>query len=146
MNNLGIPNTQKGNVLIVDDDSMIRDMLEETIRRTGYSCCLANDGEDALEKLSGQEFDVVVTDIDMPVMNGIELSKTIKSKFTTDVIVMTGQIRSYQYAEIIDIGARDFVEKPFSPKEMILRIDRVIRKKPERNCKKSPRRPQRIIY
>jgi putative two-component system response regulator len=120
------------NILIVDDESMIRDLLESTMEKTTHSCWFAENGEKALEYLSQKEFDVVVTDIDMPAMSGIELAQIIKSQYTADVIVMTGQIRSYQYEEIISIGAADFVEKPFSPKEIILRIDRVLK---ERNLK-----------
>jgi len=116
-------------ILIVDDEPMIRDLLKNTMERTVYSCCFAENGKKALEILAGQTFDVVVTDINMPVMDGIELAKIIKSKFTADVIVMTGQIRSYQYDEIINIGASDFVEKPFSPREMILRVARVLRER-----------------
>ena len=132
MNNFVSQKSPKANILIVDDEPMIRDLLENTMERTSYSCWFAENGAKALEMLSGQMFDVVVTDIDMPVMNGIELARKIKSKFTADVIVMTGQIHSYQYDEIINIGASDFVEKPFSPREIILRINRVVR---ERNLK-----------
>jgi len=121
--------SQNTNILIVDDEPMIRDLLENTMARTNYSCEFAENGEKALEILSRQEFDVVVTDIDMPVMDGIELAKIIKSKFTADVIVMTGQIHSYQYDGIINIGASDFVEKPFSPREMVLRVSRVLRER-----------------
>jgi len=124
--------SQNINIVIVDDEPVIRDLLKNTMERTNYSCWFAGNGEEALKLFSGQTFDVVITDIDMPVMNGIELAKIIKSNFTTDVIVMTGQILSYQYDEIINIGASDFVEKPFSPREMILRVDRVLR---ERNLK-----------
>jgi len=132
MNNFVSKKSPKANILIVDDEPMIRDLLENTMARTSYSCSFAENGAKALEMISGQAFDIVVTDIDMPVMDGIELAKTIKSKFTADVIVMTGQIHSYQYDEIIHIGASDFVEKPFSPREMVLRINRVVR---ERNLK-----------
>ena len=121
--------SQKADILIVDDEPTIRDLLENTFELTKHSCRFAEDGAKALELLSGQSFDVVVTDIDMPVMDGIELAKIIKSKFTADVIVMTGKIHSYQYDEIISIGASDFVEKPFSPREMILRVDRVLRER-----------------
>ncbi len=116
-------------ILIVDDESMIRDLLEQTLERTGHVCCFAENGEAALEELVHSAFDVVVTDIDMPGMDGIELSKIIKAEFSSDVIVMTGQIRSYQYDEIITLGASDFVEKPFSPREMVLRVDRVLRER-----------------
>ncbi len=116
-------------ILVVDDEPMIRDLLEQTLEKTGYSCFFAENGEAALKQLAITLFDVVVTDIDMPGMNGIELAKIIKSQYSADVIVMTGQIRSYQYDEIISLGASDFVEKPFSSREMILRVDRVLRER-----------------
>lgn len=120
------------NILVVDDEPLIRDMLENTMEKTDYACWFAENGKAALTLCQARPFDVVITDIDMPVMNGIELARIIKSTFTADVIVMTGQILSYQYDEIIQIGASDFVEKPFSPREMILRVGRVLR---ERNLK-----------
>jgi len=134
--------SQKAHILIVDDEPMIRDLLENTMERTDYSCCFAEDGKQALEMISAQNFDVVVTDIDMPIMDGIALAKAIKSKFTADVIVMTGQIHSYQYDEVIRIGASDFVEKPFSPREMILRINRVVR---ERGLKQEARKAHEAL-
>jgi len=132
MDNSVSADLQNANILIVDDEPMIRDLLENTMARTNYSCWFAENGLKALEMIKGQHFDVVVTDIDMPEMDGIELAKEIKSNFTADVIIMTGQIHSYQYDEAIHLGANDFVEKPFSPREMILRINRVVR---ERNLK-----------
>lgn len=129
INDFVIADIQKANILIVDDEPLIRDLLKSAMERTNYPCYFAENGEAALELFSEITFDVVVTDIDMPVMDGIELAKIIKSKFTTDVIVMTGQITSYHYDEIISIGASDFVEKPFSPKEMILRVNRVLRER-----------------
>ncbi len=129
--------SQKGTILVVDDEPMIRDLLKASMAKTQYICHFAKDGKQATELLFEQSFDVVVTDIDMPLMNGIELAKIVKSSFTADVIVMTGQIQSYQYDEIITLGASDFVEKPFSPREIILRIDRVIR---ERNLRKEAKK------
>lgn len=120
-------------ILIVDDETMILDLLRNIMASTQLSCDFAEDGEKALEKISKSDFDVVVTDVDMPNMDGIELSKKIKDGYTADIIVMTGQIQKYQYDEIISIGASDFVEKPFSPREIILRINRVLK---ERQLKK----------
>ncbi len=129
-----ISNPDHPSILIVDDEPMIRELLENTMEGTDYLCHFAENGEQALKKMTNFVFDVIVTDIDMPIMDGIELAKIIKSKYTSDVIVMTGQIQSYQYDEIISIGASDFVEKPFSPREIILRINRVLQ---ERNLKKA---------
>ena len=137
MHNVTTADSMKANILIVDDESLIRDLLGSTMETTNYSCSFAENGKEALRLLAEQSFDVVVTDIDMPVMNGIELAKIIKKDFTPDVIVMTGQIHSYRYDEIINIGASDFVEKPFSLSEMELRINRVLK---ERNLKQSAER------
>ena len=116
-------------ILIVDDESMMRNLLQSAFAQKGYACVSAENGKKALEELAIHSFDVVVTDIDMPVMDGIELSKIIQSHYTSDIIVMTGQIQSYQYEEIVGLGVSDFVQKPFSPREMILRIDRVLRER-----------------
>jgi len=129
MNDLFSGDFQNTRILVVDDESMIREMIESTLERNGYPCAFAGNGKQAVERLTETAFDVVVTDIDMPIMDGIELAKIIKSRFAADVIVMTGQISSYQYAEIISFGASDFVEKPFSPREMVLRINRVLKER-----------------
>jgi putative two-component system response regulator len=129
MNDFVLEDSAPHRVLVVDDEAMMRDMLNTALKKSGYICSLAENGKRALEELDIASFDVVVTDIDMPVMNGIELAKIIKSKFTADVIIMTGQISRYQYDEIISLGASDFVEKPFSLREMILRVDRVLKER-----------------
>ncbi len=123
------PNSRNGMILIVDDEPMLRSMLKSTIERTTYNCSIAQNGEEAIKLLAEKEYDIVVTDIDMPVMGGIELAKITRSQYKADIIVMTGQTQNYHYDEMINIGASDFVEKPFSPREMILRIDRVIRER-----------------
>lgn len=129
-------------ILIVDDEPMIRDLLENTLVSTDFSSFFAENGKQALDKMSKRLFDVVVTDIDMPIMDGIELAKRVRADYSADVIVMTGQIQKYQYDEIISIGASDFVEKPFSPREMILRIRRVLQ---ERELKKETEKAHREL-
>ncbi len=137
MNDFTTADSMNANILIVDDEPLIRNLLVSTMEMTNHSCSFAENGKEALGLLAGESFDVVVTDIDMPVMNGIELAKIIKSDFAADVIVMTGQIHSYHYDEIISLGACDFVEKPFLPREMILRVNRVLK---ERSLKQSAER------
>ena len=129
MNDFSPENFQTAHILVVDDEAMIRDMIGSALSRKGYTCSLADNGKTALHQLSASPFDVVITDIDMPAMGGIELAKIITSDFMADVIIMTGQINTYQYDEIISLGASDYVEKPFPPREMILRIDRVLKER-----------------
>jgi putative two-component system response regulator len=146
MEDFVVPDSPNASILVVDDEPMIRDLLENTLQRTQYPCRFAENGEQALEMMAQHPFDVVVTDIDMPILNGIELAKIIKSDHTADVIVMTGQIRDYQYDEIITIGASDFVQKPFSPREIILRIDRVLRERSLKQIAKKAHEELKISY
>ena len=129
MDDLFSGDSQTIRILVVDDETVIRDLFKIALERNGYTCCVAENGQRALEELAATSFDVVVTDIDMPVMDGIELSKIIKSKFMADVIVMTGRVLEYKYDGIIGLGVSDFVEKPFSPEEMLLRINRVLKER-----------------
>ncbi len=134
--NSGDHSPDKANILIVDDDSAILNLFERAMKVAGHNCSVAHNGKSALAILAHTPFDVVITDINMPEMNGIELATQILTHFSADIIVMTGQAKGYQYDEIINIGASDFVEKPFSIQEIILRIRRVLR---ERHLKEEAR-------
>jgi putative two-component system response regulator len=128
-NNLGTPPPARAHILIVDDDPAILNLFKRAMKVAGHNCTVAHNGKSALSMLSQTPVDVVITDINMPEMNGIELATQILTHFSADVSVMTGQARGYQYDDIINIGASDFVEKPFSIQEMILRIRRVLRER-----------------
>ncbi len=123
------PLPPKAHILIVDDDPAILDLFKRAMQVAGHKCTVTPSGKTALEIMTHTSVDVVITDINMPEMDGIELAATIFNRFSADVIVMTGQARGYQYDEIITIGASDFVEKPFSIQEIILRIKRVLRER-----------------
>ncbi len=116
-------------VMIVDDDENIRELLKTVFENTGYACSTAYDGEMALSLMQGMEPDVVITDVNMPKMDGIELVKHIKQKFSSDVIVMTGKYQDLSYSEFIDIGAADFIQKPVAPSEILTRAKRVLRER-----------------
>lgn len=116
-------------ILVVDDEAAVRKMLSMRLDHAGYQSHSAGDGEEALLILAEQKIDVVITDINMPGIDGIELTRRIKSAYDVDVLVMTGQIESYAYEEIISAGASDFIQKPISSKELILRLKRVLRER-----------------
>lgn len=120
---------QPVHILVVDDDEAVLKMLRVRIERAGYRCRIARDGEVALQILSEQPIGVVITDINMPGMDGIELTRKVKAAFDSDVLVMTGQIEAYAYEEIIAVGASDFIQKPVSARELILRLKRVLRER-----------------
>ncbi|MBI5592399.1 MAG: response regulator [Deltaproteobacteria bacterium] len=113
-------------ILIVDDDPDIRDIFKYGIQHSGYACLTANGANEALEILHQQHVDVVVSDINMPEMNGLELIKVIKERHDCDVIIMTGYIEDFTYEEIIGRGASDFIQKPVRISEFIARLKRVL--------------------
>jgi len=113
-------------ILVVDDDKSIRDVIQEAIIHFGYDCSIAEDGVEALKILEQKNADVVITDILMPNMDGIELTKAIKEKYDSDIIIMTGFVKNYTYEDIIEIGASDFTQKPVSIKELLIRVKRVL--------------------
>ncbi len=122
----GQPDT--GNrILIVDDDAAIRESLNEFIKMAGYESHQAASSEAALEVLESTDINVVVTDIMLPGMDGLELTDLIKKRYDADVIVMTGYSGSYSYEEAINKGASDLVFKPVRYKELLLRLKRVLR-------------------
>ena len=117
-------------VLCVDDDPGIRELLHEIITRLGHRMITAVDGIDALEKLADDHFDIVITDINMPRMDGIELIKRIKTELDdVDVIAITAYEMTYKYTDIIALGASDFISKPFNVNELEAKLNRILRER-----------------
>ena len=116
-------------VLIVDDEEAVRNTMNEYIQAAGYNSQAVSCAEDALELITTGGFQVVITDIILPAMGGLELTKTIKKNKDTDVIVMTGYSDDYSYEEAINIGASDFVIKPVRLEELLLRLKRVLKER-----------------
>jgi diguanylate cyclase (GGDEF)-like protein len=113
-------------ILIVDDDHSVRTTMQEYIQNAGYSALIASSAEEALDLLKQNNFHVVITDIKLPAMGGLELTKVIKKNNGADVIVVTGYGDDYSYEEAINVGASDFVIKPVRLEELMLRLRRVL--------------------
>jgi diguanylate cyclase (GGDEF)-like protein len=116
-------------ILIVDDDVAVRNTMHEYIKAAGYYSEAVSCAEEALEFLGKDNFHVVVTDIMLPAMGGLELTKLIKRDNASDVIVMTGYSDDFSYEEAINIGASDFVIKPVRLEELLLRLKRVLKER-----------------
>ncbi len=122
-------NVNKKRILVVDDEQPIRTLIERAVKAAGLDCLTAGDGLEALEILKKEPVDIVITDVVMPRMNGIELTNKIREKFNADVIVMTGFVNDYRFEDVVAEGASDFVQKPASLQEMVIRIKRVIQER-----------------
>jgi diguanylate cyclase (GGDEF)-like protein len=116
----------KVRILIIDDDTGITDSMQQFIEMAGYEAFGVNNAEEALEFLKKKPVQIVITDIMLPGMNGLELTDLVKRDYDTDVVVMTGYSQDYSYEEAISKGASDFVFKPIRYEELLLRIKRVI--------------------
>jgi len=119
----------KVQILIVDDDVAVRNTMNEYISTAGYQSDAVSCAEEALEILENKSYHVVITDIILPAMGGLELTKIIKKDRDSDVIVMTGYSDDYSYEEAINIGASDFVIKPVRLEELLLRLKRVLKER-----------------
>ncbi len=109
----------KGKVLIVDDEPNIRRILQASLERSGYAASAAENGEDALAKLDSNRFDLVITDVMMPGMTGVELLNQIKSRWPElPVLIMTAYGTIPQAVEAIKAGAGDYIPKPFDLEQM----------------------------
>jgi diguanylate cyclase (GGDEF)-like protein len=117
------------NILIVDDDLSIRNTMQEYINNAGFASQTASTAEEALELIKTNKYAVVITDIRLPGMGGLELTKVIKKDNGSDVIVVTGYSDDYSYEEAINIGASDFVIKPVRLEELLLRLRRVLKER-----------------
>ena len=117
-------------LLLVDDDTSILTLLSEFVEGMGYPYSTARDGVEALEVMKRQPVTVVITDLIMPRMDGLELLKRIKMRWPeTDVIVITGHTREFRYTDVVREGASDFLQKPFNLDELEAKLERVLRER-----------------
>jgi putative two-component system response regulator len=114
---------------VVDDDESPREVIHDFLVMEGYDCRMATSAEEAIGILDQIDVSLVITDINMPGMSGVELLKCIKSNYTADTLVMTGYIGKYSYEDIIEAGADDFITKPVSGQEIVLRVKRILRER-----------------
>lgn len=119
----------KSKILIVDNDESTRESLHEFVESAGYISSTASSADEALDLLKTNNQDVVITDIIMPGMNGLELTGLIKEKYDTDVIVITGYREDYSHEDAISMGASDIIFKPIRFEELLLRLKRVLKER-----------------
>ena len=118
----------KAHILIVDDDDRIRDLVKEYLKQNDYLVSTAKDANNAFEKTKIIKFDLIVLDIMMPGKTGLEFTKENKQKINTPILLLTAKGEPSERIEGLEIGADDYLTKPFEPKELILRINNILNK------------------
>ena len=118
------------NVLVVDDEQQVCDLLAEALSYMGHEVITAKDGVEAMERMDDHKFTLVVTDMDMPRMDGMELiRRLVESHNEVDIIAITGHTMKYKYTDVIAAGAADFITKPFTLNELEAKLNRLIRER-----------------
>tara|TARA_B110000967_G_scaffold101396_1_gene104053 strand:- start:1506 stop:2183 length:678 start_codon:yes stop_codon:yes gene_type:complete len=126
----------KYHILVVDDDNRIRELVKEYLNENGFIISTGNNAEEAKIKLEYFKFDLVVLDVMMPGQNGFELTKEIKKKSNLPIILLTAKGEAENRIEGLEIGADDYLSKPFEPKELLLRIKNIVKKNIKVNLNK----------
>ena len=118
----------KAHVLVVDDDDGIRSLVKKYLNENDYLVTTANSAEDANEKINIIKFDLIILDIMMPGKSGLEFIQENQKKLKTPIILLTAKGQANERIEGLEVGADDYLPKPFEPKELILRIQNIITK------------------
>ena len=118
----------KQNILVIDDDKNIREGVKLYLRKEGYEITEAADGKLGADLFFGKQYDLVLLDIMMPVQDGIETMKQIRAKSNVPVIMLTAKGETFDKVLALELGADDYIVKPFDPKELVARVKAVIRR------------------
>ena len=116
------------NVLIADDNLQIVSILKEYCKKNNFNVTLAHDGEEILEKIRNNKFDIVLLDIMMPKKNGFDVCKEVRTFSNVPIIMITARGEDFERIMGLETGADDYIVKPFSPGEVIARIHAILRR------------------
>lgn len=120
-------------LLIVDDDERIRTLLQKFLIRSGFWVTAARDAEHARRILSGLEFDLIVLDVMMPGEDGVSFTRSLREEISTPILLLTAKSETNDRISGLEAGADDYLAKPFEPKELLLRINAILRRVPQKN-------------
>ncbi|MEO9574707.1 MAG: response regulator [Lentilitoribacter sp.] len=123
--------TFDAHLLIVDDDERIRSLLQKFLMRNGFLVTAARDAEHARRILAGLDFDLIVLDVMMPGEDGLSLCRALRETHATPILLLTAKGDTENRIEGLEAGADDYLAKPFEPKELLLRINAILRRVPE---------------
>lgn len=124
-------NTDDAHLLIVDDDERIRTLLQKFLSRSGFLVTAARDAAHARRILGGLEFDMLIIDVMMPGEDGFSLTESLRETLTTPILLLTARGEAEDRIRGLELGADDYLAKPFEPQELVLRINAILRRVPK---------------
>ncbi|MDJ0823506.1 MAG: response regulator [Paracoccaceae bacterium] len=124
-------------LLIVDDDERIRGLLQKFLIRNGFLVSAARDAAHARRILAGLDFDMIVLDVMMPGEDGVSLTRAIRDTSQTPILLLTAKSETEDRIAGLEAGADDYLAKPFEPKELLLRINAILRRMPDTHAEET---------
>ncbi len=118
-------------LMIVDDDERIRSLLKKFLMRAGFLVTAARDGAHARRLLAGLDFDLIIMDVMMPGEDGVSLTRSLRETMTTPILLLTAKGETSDRIAGLEAGADDYLSKPFEPKELLLRVNAILRRIPD---------------
>jgi two-component system, OmpR family, phosphate regulon response regulator OmpR len=125
------PQQPDAHILVVDDDERIRGLLQKFLAKNDYWVTTARDAAHARKLLDGLEFDLLVVDVMMPGEDGLSLTKDLAEKLATPILLLTARGEAEDRIKGLEVGADDYLVKPFEPRELLLRINAILRRVPK---------------
>jgi len=123
-------------ILVVDDDDGIRNLVKQYLNENNFLITTSSNAEEAKQKISIIKFDLIILDIMMPGKSGLEFTSENKDKINTPIILLTAKAEANERVKGLEVGADDYLPKPFEPRELILRIRNILNKTKNKNQKR----------
>ncbi|MDE4132254.1 response regulator [Phaeobacter sp. QD34_3] len=121
----------EAHLMIVDDDERIRSLLKKFLMRAGFLVTAARDGAHARRLLAGLDFDLIIMDVMMPGEDGVSLTRSLRETMATPILLLTAKGETPDRIAGLEAGADDYLSKPFEPKELLLRVNAILRRIPD---------------
>ncbi len=123
-----VPDDDAPHLLVVDDDTRIRTLLKQFLTTNGFRVTVAGTAAEARRRLAGLDFDMIVLDVMMPGENGVELTKALREEKDVPILMLTALSETDSRITGLEAGADDYLPKPFDPRELILRVNNILRR------------------
>jgi len=121
-------------VLVVDDDRVLADVITFTLRREGFVVIQAHDGAAGLERWADDQPDLIILDVNMPKISGFEVCRRIRMQANTPILMLTVRGEEDDIVGGLELGADDYIVKPFSPRQLVARVNAILRRVGSKTC------------
>ncbi len=120
----------RSHILVVDDDVRLRELLQRYLSESGFRVSIAGDAVEARCQLGGMRFDLIVLDVMMPGEDGLALTRSLRRSSEVPILLLTAMAEAEHRIAGLEVGADDYLAKPFEPRELVLRIEAILRRRP----------------